>query len=182
MCILRLAVESNPCGLQSPRGVDAQTRRPWFWARFPLFRHIWMRDSHGSAPGVGDQNMSSSAGADVGEGEGAASVASSSSYLVRLQSRPDAPPQEREAIVLEAVRAKVAKHLGLEDAADVDVDALSMSQTFGIDSLGVVELRGFMRTELDIVLEVWGILDLIERKSIRQFCQVVATKVGREVS
>ncbi|KAL9112718.1 MAG: hypothetical protein Q9227_003021 [Pyrenula ochraceoflavens] len=165
------------CGLQSPRDVDAQTRRPWFWTRFPLFRHIWIRNSHGQSIRA-QKTLSDLADSDGRE----APVLGSLSYLTRLQQCPDNAPGQREAIVLEAIRAKVAKHLGLQDPADVDVDAPSMSQRFGIDSLGAVDLRGFMRTELDIIMEVWGILDLVERKSIREFCEAVTPKIGKEVS
>ena len=155
-------------GLRNPAAVDERARRGWFWAERPLFRHLWMRRQD---EGENATSASKSAGLS------GKNASSGPSYLARLSSASS--KAEREAIVLEALRARIAATIDREPG-DLDVDSPRMGKMYGIDSLAAVGLREWIRSELDVVLGALEVLRLIETASVRAFAGRITGEVERD--
>lgn len=79
---------------------------------------------------------------------------------------------ERQVIVTDALRAKVARALGV---AVEDVDGGKTLADYGTDSLMAVELRSWMRKDLGADVTVF---DMTSRKLINAVGELVVAKVG----
>ncbi|MCJ1382876.1 hypothetical protein MMC17_005989 [Xylographa soralifera] len=145
------------CGLQSPASAEAHFVKHWFWAKTPLMRHLWMRKDSRKTHGNGVY------------GNGEAGAVASAPYVVRLRAAGSL--EEKERIVQEAVAGKLAA--GLEFEAK-DVDAGRSMARYGMDSLGAIDMREFLRKQLGITIDVLSIMD---EQSLKSFCGVVVARI-----
>lgn len=79
-------------------------------------------------------------------------------------------PVERGAVVVEALRARLARALGVEVDA---VDARGGLSTFGVDSLMAVELRNWIKRDFGAVLSVY---EMIGAATLSKVAELVATR------